>query len=210
MYCSISCSRAARSPSSWYRRSRSLSLSATGARASHSDLLREPDRVAVHVHVVDSRFEHTPQAQLVVLLTLDLVEEIERQRTDARLECAVAECHTNGDVSVLELTATEDRVECNLEVLEILDRQVHPDRKSAENEMGNAVEVGVARNGQRDLVNHREPSTLRQDPARGALPRPLPHRPLRASCGAYAVTPTRATRRLKDRRASAPASSPRS
>src|SRR5437899_7942350 len=104
MYCSISCSRAARSPSSWYRRRRSLSLSATGAHTSRSHLLREADRVAVNVNIIDRGLEHPTQAQLVVVLALDLIEQSSRQWTDARLERSVTQCHPNRDVTGLELT----------------------------------------------------------------------------------------------------------
>src|SRR5205823_9304119 len=74
MYCSISCSRAARSPCSWYRRSSSLSLSPTGRHTSDRDLLREAHPIVVDVHVVDGRVEYAAQGQHVVLLAFDLLE----------------------------------------------------------------------------------------------------------------------------------------
>src|SRR5665213_527395 len=145
MYCSISCSRAARSPSSWYLRRRSLSLSATSVPTSRGHLLREADRIAVHVHVVNRRLEHTAQTQHVVLLQLDLVEHVRRQRADARLQRTVADRHANCDVPGLELTAAENGVEGDLQVLEVLDREVHADCESAEHEMRDAMDTGVAR-----------------------------------------------------------------
>src|SRR5437016_1471042 len=94
MYCSISCSRAARSPCSWYLRSSSLSLSPTGA-TSNRDLLREADPVAVDMHVVDRRLEHASQRQRLILFALDLVEHAARERPDPGLELAVAHRHSH-------------------------------------------------------------------------------------------------------------------
>src|SRR6478672_121137 len=103
MYCSISCSRAARSPCSWYRRRRSLSLSAIAAPAAHRDPLRQADRVAVDVNVVDGGLEHAPQAQLVVGLSFDLVQHARVERPDPRDERAVAHGHAHGDVAGFQL-----------------------------------------------------------------------------------------------------------
>src|SRR5205807_3709068 len=99
---------------------RSLSLSAMGGPPSHSHLLRQADRVAVYVDVVDGGLEHAAQAELVVLRALDLFEDGGRQRTDPRLERAVAQGHANRDVPRRELAATEDRVERDLQILEVL------------------------------------------------------------------------------------------
>src|SRR5690348_17052469 len=114
MYCSISCSRAWRSPCSWYRRRRTLSFSAMPR-----DLLRQADPLAVDVHVLDSRVEHAPDPEPVVGLALDLVEQRRRQRADDRLQLAVVDRHPHGDVSRGRVGPIEDRVERDLEVREI-------------------------------------------------------------------------------------------
>src|SRR3954447_25433222 len=151
MYCSINCSRAARSPSSWYRRSRILSLSAMSR-----DLLGQVNELAVDVNVVDRRLEHTAQAQGAVLLLLDLVEQRRGERTDARLERPLSQCHLHRDVPGLGVGTVEDRVERDLEVLEVLDRQVEAHREPAEHEMRDTMEVPFARDRERDLVSHGE------------------------------------------------------
>ncbi len=78
MYCSISCSRAWRSPSSWYRRSRTLSFSATDA----STFFVSRTHVTVDDDVVDRRLEHAAQAELASSISLEPFEHAGRQRAD--------------------------------------------------------------------------------------------------------------------------------
>src|SRR5437870_1696753 len=136
MYCSISCSRACRSPCSWYRRRRALSFSAT---AGH--LLRQPHPLAVDVHVLHGRVEDAPDPEALSGLTLDLVEQPRGQRPDEGLELAVEECHPDGDVTRGRIGLVEDRVERDLQVLEVLHRQVEPNSEAAEHEVRHAMEL---------------------------------------------------------------------
>jgi hypothetical protein len=109
----------------------------------------------VDVNVVDRRFEHAAQAELaVVTLVLDFVEDVGGVRSYDRLELAVARRHPHGDVARVRIGPAEDGVEGELEVLEVLDRQVEADRESAEHEVRDAVELGLARQRERDLVSH--------------------------------------------------------
>src|SRR4051812_34502376 len=127
MYCSISCSRARRGPGSWYRRRRIFSFSSPC-----SDLLRPPPPVSPPPDVVDGRVEDAAQAERVAFrLVLDLVEDAGGERADERLERAVVQAHANGDVAVLGLRSVEDRVEGQLQVLQVLDRQVEADGEPA-------------------------------------------------------------------------------
>src|SRR2546421_8270772 len=144
MYCSISCSRAARSPCSWYRRSSSLSLSPTGRHTSDRDLLREAHPIVVDVHVVEGRVEYAAQGQHVVLLAFDLLEHGAPERAHVRHELAVVHGHPDRDLAVVKHEAVEDRVERDLEVREILDREAEAGREPAEDEESDAVESGIA------------------------------------------------------------------
>src|SRR5437667_6853183 len=69
MYCSISCSLAWRSPSSWYRRRRTLSLSGT------RPPLGQPNGVPIDVHVVDGGIEHAPHSELGARVALERIEQ---------------------------------------------------------------------------------------------------------------------------------------
>src|SRR3954453_9584316 len=149
MYCSISCSRACRSPCSWYRRRRILSFSAT---ARH--LLRQAHPGPVDVNVVHRRLEHPAQPDAAVLVVLDLVEDIRREWTDDGLELTLARRHPDRDVTGTRISTAEDRIERELEVLEVLDRQVQPDREAAEHEVGDPMKLRRARERERDLVSH--------------------------------------------------------
>src|SRR5215510_7685330 len=115
MYCSISCSRAWRSPSSWYRRRRTLSLSAT-----RRDLLREAHPLAVDLDAVDDRVEHAAQAELLAVVARELVAEVDR--TDLPVHLAVVHRHRDRDLLAVVLRAFEDRLDGDLQVLEVLER----------------------------------------------------------------------------------------
>src|SRR2546425_11919577 len=105
------------------------------------------------MNVVDRRLEDAAQPKPVSSFTLDLVEDLPSQRPDNRLELAVARCHPYGDVSRVGIGAHEDGVERKLEILEVLDRQVQANREPAENKVRDTVELGLARQRERDLVS---------------------------------------------------------
>src|SRR5919206_3916271 len=108
MYCSISCSRAWRSPCSWYRRRRTLSFSATLIHPLH-----EPDAVAVDPNVVDHGPQDPAQAELLVVAVAgELLGRLDG--ADTGLERAVDERHRNGHLA-LSFRAVEDRRQRELE-----------------------------------------------------------------------------------------------
>src|SRR6516225_1751563 len=127
MYCSISCSRACRSPSSWYRRSKTLSFSAIDGR----HLLRQQHPVPVDVHLVDRRLEHAAQAQPAGgAAAYELVQRAPWQRPHPRRKRAVAGAHRHRQLTA-SVVAVEERVERDLQVLEAFDGEVETDREAA-------------------------------------------------------------------------------
>src|SRR3954452_17334055 len=167
MYCSISCSRACRSPCSWYRRRRTLSFSAMTVH-----LLQQPHAVALDLHVVHDRPPDAAQAQLVVVLApFELCDDVDWP--DGRLERAVAERHRDGHLTVSPC-AVEDRRERELEVLERLDRQPEAHGEAAEDEVSDAVELALVRKDECDLVGLWHPvqvCTCRSSSSRSACRR---------------------------------------
>src|SRR5690348_8511518 len=113
MYCSISCSRAWRSPSSWYLRRRTLSLSGTRSP------LGQPDGVAVDLYVVDSGIEHAPHTELGARVAFECVEQPPVERPDHRLERVVVHGQSNDQLVVVARRACggiEQGVERELDV----------------------------------------------------------------------------------------------
>src|SRR5437879_5463596 len=131
MYCSISCSRACRSPSSWYRRRRILSLSGT-----HPPL-HQPDAVAVDVHLVDGRLEHTPHAELGACVALERLEQARAERADHCLESVVVDGHADRHLVLVAppCAVVEQGAERDLQILEVLERQIEPRRQAGKHEM---------------------------------------------------------------------------
>src|SRR5215210_6385217 len=92
MYCSISCSRAARSPCSWYRRSSTLSFF-SGTSGCALDRFRELDPAPVaalgDVDAVDRRLEHTLERDALAGLvgeTVDRRHVVLAERPDRRAQ----------------------------------------------------------------------------------------------------------------------------
>src|SRR5579885_861564 len=149
----MSRSRACRSPSSWYLRRRARSLSST---ARHP--LRQADVVAVEGDVVGDRPEDAAQAERGAVVPSELLAEVERPH--ARLERAVDDGHRYGHLAG-RAGGLEDGGERELQVLQGLNRQLVPERESAEDEVRDAMEVAVARQREPDLVAGRHRSAPR-------------------------------------------------
>src|SRR5829696_128483 len=164
MYCSMSCSRAWRSPCSWYRRSSALSFSRPGTLGLHPlHRLHELDLVALEPVRVRHRPEHTREAELGVLREL-ACEPLSVDRTDARDERVALDPDRDGHGAVA-LALLEEACERELQILEMLEREVEPDGEAAHDEVGDAEEVPVAREGQPDLVGHAVRSASRNSSA---------------------------------------------
>src|SRR5690349_24700522 len=118
------------------------------------DLLREPHILAVDVDLLDRRLQDAPHPQRAVRLARDLVEKPCGQRPDDGVERAIPERHADRDVARERVGAVEDRVERDLEVLEVLDRQVEPYSETTENEVRDPMELRITRDRERDLVSH--------------------------------------------------------
>ena len=131
------------------------------------DLLDQANVVAVDLNVVHDRPEDAAQAELVPFISGELVREIDR--ADARLERSVAQCHPHGHLALGPRTI-ENGGQRELEVLERFDRQLEADRKAAEHEMRDAVEIAVTRKRECDFVGrrHRHLCTCRSSSSRSA------------------------------------------
>src|SRR5919197_3543102 len=202
MYCSISCSRAWRSPSSWYRRRRTLSLSGT------RPPLGQPDAVPGDAYVVDGGLEHASHAELVSGVAPQGLEQPPVERPDNRLERVVVHRQPDGQLGVAgrrPCSRVEQRAKGDLEILEMLEGQVESRRESREHEMRDAFELRLTWQCEGDRISHRATSTRLRGRVRGALPPPSPRRPRRASFVASSGTTSRARSRPRGRRASAPA-----
>src|SRR3954469_889860 len=149
MYCSISCSRAFRSPRSWEGGRGVLSFSAMrDLRA--VDVLRERHAAWLDLDVVDDGPEHPPEAQLGALVgAVQLRREVDR--IDARVKPPVLDAERDRHV-VVARRAVEDGGEGELDVLERLDRQLVPEREPPEDEVRDELVLALARQRQRDLV----------------------------------------------------------
>src|SRR5438128_1070594 len=121
MYCSISCSRAWRSPCSWYRRRRILSLSGT------RPPLDQPDAPTVDLHLVHCRLEHPLHAELRAGVPLECVEHALVERADDGLERVVVDRQADDELAVVRTrAAVEQGAEGDLQVFEVLEGQIEP------------------------------------------------------------------------------------
>src|SRR5262249_60750003 len=105
--------------------------------------------------------------------------------------------HAERDVAGRRLDPREQRVECELDVLEALDRQVEPCREASDDIRRDAAEVGVAWDRERDLVSHALSSAPPRGRARGAPPPPSPRSRSCASHAWRAATTRRETSRRR-------------
>src|SRR3954454_12159295 len=98
----------------------------------------------------------------------ELVRERGRDRADLGLDRPLANADAERDVPV-PVVLREQGVEPELEILEVLERQVQTAAEATQDKMGDAVERGLARNGEDDLVHAGHRSCARQ---RRMIPEP--------------------------------------
>ena len=190
MYCSISFSRAWRSPSSWYCRRRILSSmrgisprpppeppcsSARRPRRFHRAARPRSCRPRSRGRGGGRTRRRPPRARRAALPRTG-----RPSRRPQRPSTSIA----TTDVAVV-VAAAQQAVECGLQVVEILVGQVEPRAEPAEHELRDAAEILLRGYDERDLVTHARPhprhAAPRRAPARAAPPRPCPPGPHGAS-----------------------------
>src|SRR5215211_4972102 len=162
MYWLMSCSRAARSPFSWYRR-RSSRSPRSGNRAP-GDALRQLDPVRLAAlldrDIVDDRLEDAPEPELVLAVAPQLPPDMGAERPDRCVDGTVCKPQRDRDVGH-GVTALQQFVDGCLDVVEHVVGEVESSREAAEHEVRHPTKIAFARELKRYDVGHPVPSASR-------------------------------------------------
>src|SRR5215211_1665356 len=155
MYWLISCSRAARSPLSWYRRR--SSRSPRSGIVTHRNVLRQLDPLCAvplrHSHVVDDGFEDPAQPEPGLVRAAEVVGEAAAERPDARVNGTAVETQRQRHVCA-GVAPLEERIDGRLDVVQHVVRQIETRRETAEDEVRYRAIVPSPRKLERYDVGH--------------------------------------------------------